>query len=504
MSTHGTTEVPQQPSSSLPPRRPVERDVRRKRPPALSFLLRMDTLRRAARALSLLALDFAALFVGILTALCLKAAARGAWDFSVSFNQTKDYVSFAFLVTALLFAKSGLYGDRAVRPGLTSIVSSLFQVTVVVLLYAVVSGEDFSSYYIFYGSLFFAVAYVSTFRFAYESLTGKLLRAAGYQRRAVLVGTGEHIEDVAHALSAGSDEGINVIGFISISPRPDNGLLSLGTLEDLDDVVLAHRVDEVIIADPDFPQREAVELVDQCHQRGVVVRIAPSTMEILVHRAEFVPGQSVPLFELKPPVFEGFDYALKRSFDLVGSVAIGIVLSPFLLACALAIKLTSRGPIVYRSMRPGIGGAPFACFKFRTMYRDAHANQPALEDLNEASGALFKIRDDPRVTPVGRFLRRFSIDELPQLFNVVRGDMSLVGPRPLPQRDYDRLEDWHKKRYLVMPGITGLWQVSGRSDLDFDDLVRLDFLYLERWSVFLDLSILVKTVPAVLSRRGAF
>jgi exopolysaccharide biosynthesis polyprenyl glycosylphosphotransferase len=505
MSTHGTTEVPQRPSSSSPPEPPrVERDVRRKRPPALSFLLRMDTLRRVARALSLLALDFAALFIAILTALSLKAAARNAWDFSVSFNQTKDYISFGFLVTALLFAKSGLYSDRAVRPGLTSIVASLFQVTVVVLLYAVVSGEDFSSYYIFYGSLFFAVAYVSTFRFAYERLTGRLLRAAGYQRRAVLVGTGEHIEDVAHALAAGSDEGINVIGFISISPRPDNGLLSLGTLEDLGDVVLAHRVDEVIIADPDFPQREAVELVDQCHQRGVVVRIAPSTMEILVHRAEFVPGQSVPLFELKPPVFEGFDYALKRSFDLVGSVALVIVLSPFLLAFALAIRLTSRGPVIYPSLRPGIGGTPFTCFKFRTMYRDAHAHQPALEGLNEASGALFKIREDPRVTPVGRLLRRFSIDELPQLFNVVRGEMSLVGPRPLPQRDYDRLEDWHKKRYLVMPGITGLWQVSGRSDLDFDDLVRLDFLYLERWSVFLDLSILVKTVPAVLSRRGAF
>jgi exopolysaccharide biosynthesis polyprenyl glycosylphosphotransferase len=504
MSTRGTTEAPDRTSSSLPAEPPfVERDVRRKRPPALSFLLRMDTMRRFTRGLSLLALDFAALFLAILTALCLKAAARGAWDFHVSFNQTKDYVTFAFLVTVLLFAKSGLYGDRAVRPGLTSIVASLFQVTVVVLLYAVVSGNDFSSYYIFYGSLFFAVAYVSTFRFAYERITGRVLRAAGYQRRAVLVGTGEHIEDVAHALAAG-DEGINVIGFISLSPRPDNGLISLGTLDDVGEVVLEHRVDEVIIADPDFPQREAVELVDQCHQRGVTVRIAPSTMEILVHRAEFVPGQSVPLFELKPPVFEGFDYALKRTFDLVGSLALIVVLSPFLLACALAIKLTSRGPIIYRSSRPGIGGAPFSCFKFRTMYRDAHARQPALEQLNEASGALFKIREDPRVTPVGRLLRRFSIDELPQLFNVLYGQMSLVGPRPLPQRDYDRLEDWHKKRYLVTPGITGLWQVSGRSDLDFDDLVRLDFLYLERWSVFLDLSILLKTIPAVLSRRGAF
>jgi exopolysaccharide biosynthesis polyprenyl glycosylphosphotransferase len=504
MSTRGMTEAPERTSPPSPASPPfAERDVRRKRPPALSFLLRMDTLRRVARGLSLLALDLAAIFLAIVTALALKAAARNALDLSVAFNQAKDYVSFAFLVTALLFAKAGLYGDRAVRPGLSSIVAALFQVTVVVALYAIVSGQHFSSYYIFYGSLFFAVAYVSTFRYAYEAATGKLLRVAGYQRRAVLVGTGEHIEDVAHALAAG-DEGINVIGFVSLRPRPDNGLLSLGTLEDLGEVVVAHRVDEVIIADPDFPQREAVELVDQCHQRGVVVRIAPSTMEILVHRAEFVPGQSVPLFELKPPVFEGFDYVLKRSFDLVGSILLTLLLSPFLLACAAAIKLTSRGPIIYRSMRPGIGGTPFACLKFRTMYRDAHVHQPSLEERNEATGALFKIRDDPRVTSVGRLLRRFSIDELPQLFNVIRGDMSLVGPRPLPQRDYDRLEGWHKKRYLVLPGITGLWQVSGRSDLDFDDLVRLDFLYLERWSVFLDLSILVKTVPAVISRRGAF
>jgi exopolysaccharide biosynthesis polyprenyl glycosylphosphotransferase len=236
----------------------------------------------------------------------------------------------------------------------------------------------------------------------------------------------------------------------------------------------------------------------------VRVRIAPSTMELLVHRAEFVPGEAVPLFELKPPVFEGFDYVLKRTFDLVGSSLLLVLLSPVLTAAAIAVRISSRGPIVYRSMRPGIGGVPFACLKFRTMYRDADQRQADLESLNEASGALFKMRRDPRMTPVGRFLRRYSIDELPQLYNVLRGQMSLVGPRPLPERDFQHLEEWHKKRYLVTPGITGLWQVSGRSELDFDDLVRLDFLYLERWSVFLDLSILVKTVPAVFSRRGAF
>jgi lipopolysaccharide/colanic/teichoic acid biosynthesis glycosyltransferase len=138
------------------------------------------------------------------------------------------------------------------------------------------------------------------------------------------------------------------------------------------------------------------------------------------------------------------------------------------------------------------------------MRSGADQEQLELEELNEASGALFKIRDDPRLTAVGRLLRRYSLDELPQLINVLRGEMSLVGPRPLPLRDFEKLEDWHKKRYLVLPGITGLWQVSGRAELDFDDLVRLDFLYLERWSVSLDLTILLKTVPAVLTRRGAF
>ena len=175
-----------------------------------------------------------------------------------------------------------------------------------------------------------------------------------------------------------------------------------------------------------------------------------------------------------------------------------------MLLAALAIKLTSRGPVFYRSPRPGIGGKSFPCLKFRTMVAGAEGLQDRLEGQNEVGGALFKMREDPRVTTVGRFLRRWSLDELPQLFNVIRGEMSLVGPRPLPQRDYERLEDWHRKRYLVLPGMTGLWQVSGRSELDFDELVRLDFLYLERWSVFLDLTILLKTIPAVIRARGAW
>jgi exopolysaccharide biosynthesis polyprenyl glycosylphosphotransferase len=478
----------------LPPR-----DVRARRPLVLRAIIRLRTLRSLARVLMLGALDAAGVFLAIWTALELKALLRDKSDLALSFDQAKDVAPLAILVTLLLFARSDLYADRAVRPGFTRVIASLFQATIVVMLFAIVRGEQFSSFYIFYGSLLFALVYVSAFRWLFERVTGAILRMGGYHRRAILVGTGAHIEAVAHALK-GSE--IHPVGFVSLVPRPDNGLKNLGPLEEIE----RHfdLVDEVLITDPDFPQERALALIDSCHRAGIRVRVAPSTMEILMDRVEFVPGQTLPLFELKPPVFDGIDFVLKRTFDIVGSTLLLILLSPFLALIAVAIKLSSRGPIVYRSLRPGIGGKSFACFKFRTMYDNAEQLQAELEPHNEVGGAIFKMREDPRVTSVGRFLRRWSFDELPQLLNVVRGEMSLVGPRPLPLRDYERLEDWHRKRYLVLPGMTGLWQVSGRSELDFDELVRLDFLYLERWSIFLDLSILLKTIPAVIRARGAW
>jgi exopolysaccharide biosynthesis polyprenyl glycosylphosphotransferase len=480
------------------------RDVRAKRPPALSLILRLETIRRVARVISLLAIDYVGIVGALTTALWLKIALKGHPSLSMAWHQATQWIAFAYLVTVLMFARVDLYAERQRRPGLGRIASALFWTTVIALVFALANGEHFSSYYIFYGSLVFGTAYIAALRHGHTRLTGWLLGKAGYRRRALLVGSGDQIEAVAHALAGSADQFVDVVGYISLTPRPDNGLRSLGRLADLSQILSTSRVQEVIIADPDFPQDQAVELVDLCHRRGVTVQVAPSTMEILIDRAEFVPGQTVPLFRLRPPVFEGLDYALKRSFDLVVAGLSLLLLSPALLIIGLAVKLSSRGPVLYRSIRPGIGGRPFACLKFRTMRERADQVQADLESLNEKTGALFKIRDDPRLTTVGRFLRRFSLDELPQLANVMRGEMSLVGPRPLPLRDFERLEEWHKKRYLVLPGVTGLWQVSGRAELDFDDLVRLDFLYLEQWSIFLDLSILLKTIPAVLSRRGAF
>jgi exopolysaccharide biosynthesis polyprenyl glycosylphosphotransferase len=481
-----------------------DRDVRRKRPALLSFVLRLETLRRVVRVLSLLALDYIGVAGALFTALLAKVTIRTKFDVGVAWSQSRHWVAFAYLLTVLMFARVDLYADRPRRPGLARIATALFQVTVIALVFALANGQHFSSYYIFYGSLFFGTVYISALRQLHTAVTGWLLELAGYRRRALLVGSGKHIEAVAHALADRAHTRVEIVGYISLTPRPENGLRSLGDLDDLSQILMHERLQEVIIADPDFPEEQAVELVDVCHRRGVTVQVAPSTMEILIDRAEFVPGQTVPLFTLRPPVFQGIDYALKRSFDLVLSVVGLMLLAPILLAIGAAVKLSSRGPAIYRSVRPGMAGKPFYCFKFRTMREHAEQIQDDLEPLNEKSGALFKIRQDPRLTKVGRLLRRFSLDELPQLVNVVRGEMSLVGPRPLPMRDFERLEEWHKKRYLVLPGITGLWQVSGRAELDFDDLVRLDFLYLERWSVFLDLSILLKTIPAVLSRRGAF
>src|SRR3954469_11658017 len=481
-------------TTSLPPR-----DVRSRRPFLLRAIIRLRFLRSLARILVLGILDAAGIFLALGTALELKAALRDKSDLTLSYHQAQDVAPLAILVTLLLFARSDLYADRAVRPGFTRVIASLFQATVVVMVFAIVQGEEFSSYYIFYASLLFALIYVSALRYLFEKLTGAILRMGGYHRRAILVGTGAHIEAVAHALK-GSE--IHPVGFVSLVPRPANGITDLGALEEIEKHF--EEIDEVLITDPDFPQERALALIDTCHRHGVRVRVAPSTMEILMDRVEFVPGQTLPLFELKPPVFDGIDFVLKRTFDVIGATLLLIVLSPFLAAAAFLVKVTSRGPIIYKSLRPGIGGRTVSFFKFRTMYQNAEDLQHELEPHNEVGGAIFKIRQDPRITPIGRSRRRWSLDELPQLLNVLRGDMSLVGPRPLPMRDYDRLEDWHRKRYLVLPGMTGLWQVSGRSELDFDELVRLDFLYLERWSVWLDLTILLKTVPAVIRRHGAW
>ena len=462
-------------------------------------------VRRALSVAALVAIDLGGVVLGLYVALALREVYYGrslAWK-SLWHTET-DWLPFLMLITVLVFAYSGLYAERERRPGAGRIASSLMLVALVTLAFAIGTGHHFATYGLTPTALVLTALFIIALRGSYEIVSADLLRFFGARRYALVAGAGENVTQLHRALGLGRS-GIDYEFVGAIAPSGDGiDLPVLGDLDALPRVLGQHRVDEVIVTDSDFDEAELLELVDRAHERGVKVRIAPTTTDLLTHNAEYVPGQGMPLFELRPPAFLGSQWALKKTFDLVVSTLVLVLGLPLWLAIALAVKLTSPGPVFYRDRRIGLGEREFAMLKFRTMYADAAARLSELEDANEAPGPLFKIRQDPRVTPVGAYLRRFSLDEIPQVLNVLRGEMSLVGPRPLPLRDYQQLEDWHRKRYLVLPGITGLWQIAGRSNLGFDDLVRLDFYYLETWSIWLDITIMVKTIPAVLSARGAY
>ena len=471
------------------------------------YLPLQGAARRLASVLALVALDLVGLVLGVYTALTLRALVYGdeVSQWGLRWEVETDWLPFLTLITLLVFWRAGLYAERERRAGFGRIVGSLVLVAVVTMIFAIGTGHEFGTYGLAPTAVILSAIFIGLLRGSYDVVTGDLLKFAGVRRRAILVGKGESLARLRRSLGA-SRGGIDYDFVGAISTSSDSaGLPVLGDLSSIPALLAQHDVDEVIVTDSDFDDRALVEIVEHAHRRGVKVRVAPRATEILIERrGEYVPGQGIPLFELRPPVFVGADWFVKRGFDLVVSVIVAVLGLPIWLLIALSIKLDSRGPVFYRDRRVGLNEREFDMLKFRTMRADAEALQAQLEQENEAEGALFKIRDDPRVTRVGRVLRRFSIDEIPQVLNVLRGEMSLVGPRPLPVRDYELLEPWHRKRYLVLPGMTGLWQIAGRSALGFDDLVRLDFYYLEHWSIWLDISILLKTLPAVLAARGAY
>jgi exopolysaccharide biosynthesis polyprenyl glycosylphosphotransferase len=299
--------------------------------------------------------------------------------------------------------------------------------------------------------------------------------------------------DVSRAEAAAGD---------GADPRPS--VRSLGTLDDLESVVLRTRPMELVLSDPDLVRDRMPQIIDLCRRHRLTLRMAAPDLEFDGNAVSYVPGFGMPVFVVRTSAGRRYEYEVKRIIDvLVAGIAL-LILSPVFAVVALAIKRDSEGPVFYRSRRVGLGQRPFGCYKFRTMYLDADRRQAELEAANEAEGALFKIKDDPRVTKFGRLLRKTSIDELPQLINIVRGQMSLVGPRPLPMRDNELMEDWHKRRHVVLPGMTGLWQVSGRSDITFDQMIQLDFRYIEGWSLSSDMAILARTVGVVVFGRGAY
>ncbi len=323
----------------------------------------------------------------------------------------------------------------------------------------------------------------------------------------LIVGSGPRALTVYQGLSGDQGNGFRLLGFVDSSDRevaPEIRSRMLGTLDELEEILMRRPVDEVLIALPVRSRYTEIQRAIEICERGGVP--AQYLADVFQHRQNGKQQLAAgPLTAVPAHGFpEDAGLIVKRCLDVI-LAGLGLALAlPVLAAAALAIKLTSPGPVLFAQERYGLNKRRFKMYKLRSMVVGAEDQQQLLEANNEASGPVFKIRADPRITPVGRVLRRLSIDELPQLINVLRGDMSLVGPRPLPDRDVSRFsQPTLMRRFSVYPGITGLWQVSGRSELTFDDLIRLDLQYIDGWSLQLDLQILLRTVPTVIYGQGA-
>jgi len=326
--------------------------------------------------------------------------------------------------------------------------------------------------------------------------------------RLLIVGAGEVGRTVMRNIVAHPTLGYHIVGFVD--DDPDKGgtdigrFTALGSTANIPRLVKELVIDEVIITLPWMYHRKIVSIIAQCEREQVRVRIVPDIFQMTLSHLDVEDLGGIPMIGVREIAIGRGELLFKRAMDVTISVVGLILLFPLFLLIALLIKIDSPGPVFFRQIRVGKAERLFACYKFRSMHKGADEEKARLQDLNEATGLFFKIRKDPRTTVVGRFLRRFSLDELPQLFNILMGHMSLVGPRPAPPAEVQRYQPWHKRRLEVSPGMTGLWQVSGRSELTFDEMVLLDLYYVENWSPLLDVQIMLRTLPKMLTGEGAY
>jgi exopolysaccharide biosynthesis polyprenyl glycosylphosphotransferase len=309
--------------------------------------------------------------------------------------------------------------------------------------------------------------------------------------------------------------GYNLVGFADDLPETSDLSLAtehrvvraprLGSLDDIERLVTQFKVDEVIVALPAHQIPRITGIIEQCHQRSVEFKVVPDLLQLSLDRVDLGEVAGLPLIGVKPASIQGGQLLAKRGIDILAGAFVLMVASIPMAIIALLVRFSSKGPILYRQTRVGKDGQEFTLVKFRCMVNDADEMRAQLMEQHSIQDPrLFKLRDDPRLTRVGRILRRWSLDELPQFWHVFWGQMSLVGPRPQMPSEVEAYEEWHQQRLAVTPGLTGLWQVNGRSNLSFDEMVRLDLYYAEHWSPWLDMKIVLRTVPAVILGRGAY
>ncbi len=424
------------------------------------------------------------------------------------------YLPFAFLLTVLLisaYAMEGLYGEQRGRRfwddfyGIFNGTTTGLGITIIIVFFW---RPLFYSRLIFAYTAVLVIALLSLERIILRAVLARLRKRGIGVARVLIVGAGELGRMVMRNIVANPDLGYKAVGFVDDNPEKSTDIgpiRALGDLDRLPEILKKEDIDEVIITLPWQSYRRIMRVMTQSERAGVRARVVPDLFQLRLGRVEVASLNGIPLIGLREMRLSRHQLIIKRGMDVVLSSLALVILAPLLGVIALAIKVDSPdGPVLFRQVRVGKDGRLFHLYKFRSMIPEAELIKQHLKDLNEADGPLFKIRNDPRLTRVGRILRRFSLDELPQLVNVLRGEMSLVGPRPALPEEVAQYEPWHHKRLTVTPGITGLWQISGRSDLSFDEMMLLDVYYVENWSLLLDLRILLLTIPKVILGEGAY
>jgi exopolysaccharide biosynthesis polyprenyl glycosylphosphotransferase len=453
----------------------------------------------------------------LVVAFRLAFAIRGRWPLGelpslYPFAQYLVVMVVAIPTTLAALWLSGVYRYRHRRSyafEVTSVVKALVVAGVVVATLAFLLKWQFLSRSFLV--LFFATALVllTAFKILARVLFHLFGQRSFEERNIVIVGTGDTARELATVIRANRRWGLRLLGFVATDEselaagETGSDGPGLGSLADLARIVDRMPVDEVVFA----VSRESLPSVDSSieflEQMGIRTRLLVNWVPRSVSRLSLEEFQGFPLLTLSAGPDNEIRLALRRVFDLAVAGAMLLLASPLLLLTCLLVKIEDGGPILFRQVRCGLNGRKFTLLKLRTMVTGADEQKRDLLPLNEMTGPVFKIKRDPRVTRVGAYLRRFSVDELPQLLNVLAGDMALVGPRPPVPDEVAQYQRWQRRRLSMKPGMTGLWQVSGRSEVDFEDWMRLDLSYIDNWSFWLDVKILLKTVPAVLSGRGA-
>lgn len=444
----------------------------------------------------------------------------GQWFREVQFFEPyRDYLDQQIILTILLvltFRTTGVWrrrrGESWLDEAARIVTATAAGITLMMAVTFFLQPSPFSRLLLFW-TLLFIVLFLVTARLMRRATLAWLYRRGIGVDRALVIVMGETGRSVVRTLIARPDLGFSIVGYLDDGTVNDSDNLSriprLGDYSELDHYLTEYApMHSVFIALPNTMHTELLNILQVCQQHGVRAQVVPDLLQLSLNRVEFTSMAGIPLLSMRDISafghISGTGRVLKRLLDLAIILLLSIPTLLVMAAIAIAIKLDSEGPIIYTSPRVGRDGKLFMMYKFRSMVSNADEQKEALRELNEADGPLFKIKQDPRQTRVGRFTRRLSLDELPQLLNVLSGEMSLVGPRPPLPEEVELYKPWHRQRLAVVGGMTGLWQVSGRSDLSFDELCMLDIYYIENWTLGLDIRILLQTIPHMLSGRGAY